>query len=1469
MSAAKLPILKPNEFDLWKMRIERVIEGVAQSVAPTTAEQRLARKNELKACGTLLMALTDKYQLKFNIHKDAKTLMEAIEKRFGRNKETRKVQKTLLKQQYENLTGSSSKILDQIHDRLQKLISQLEILGESLSQEDINLKFLRSLPTEWRTHTIIWRNKTDLKDQSLDDLFNSLKIYEAEVNSSSSASIFTQNIAFVSSQNTDSTNESVSVVASVSAASAKVPVFALPNVDTLSNAEIDLKWQMAMLTMRARRFLQKTGRNLGANGTTSIRFDMSKVECYNCHRRGHFARECGSHMDTKKNVQVETQRRNVPVETSTSNALVSQCDGVGSYDWSFQAEEEPTNYALMAFTSSSSSSSDNKVASYSKACNKAYATLQSHYDKLTNNLRKSQFAVISYKIGLESVEARLLVYQQNETVFEEDMKLLKLDVQLRDNALVVLRKNFEKAKQERDALKLKLKKFQTSSKNLREGYHVVPFMPPKPDLVFHDAPTVNETVHTAFNVELSPTKHDNDLSHTHRPLAPIIEDWVPDSKDESEAKPSQNDPSFVQPAEHVKPPRPFVKPVEHPISANSLRKDFPKSKGHSNSRNRKACFVLLTKSKLVSLTAARLVTTAVPHNNVTRSSPAKTIATKPRSPPKRTLTIDHPLTLGNPQHALKDKGVIDSGCSRNMTGNMSYMFDFEEINGGYVAFCGNPKGGKFTGKDTECNVLSPDFKLPDENHVLLRVPRENNMYNVDLKNIVPSGNGVLVTKPHNKTPYELLLGRTSSIGFMRHFCCLVTILNTLDPLGKFDGKADEGFLVRYSEPKFEVEKPESEVHVSPSSSAKIKKHDDKTKREAKGKSPVNAASTPVPIVRQISTNSTNTFSAAGPSNIAVSPTLRESSYVDPSQYLDDLNMSALEDITYFDDDEDVGVEADFTNIETTITVSPILTTRVHKDHHVTQIIGDLSSTTHQGEEGIDYEEFFALVARIEAIRLFLAYASFMGFMVYQMDVKSAFLYGTIEEDVYVCQPPGFEDPDYPKKVYKVVKTLYGLHQALRACLNDGKSASTPIDTKKPLLKDPNGEDVNDVVRLQALIDRKKVIITEDIVREALRLDDAESIDCLPNKEIITELARMGYENPSTKLTFYKAFFSAQWTFLIHTILQCMSAKRTTWNEFSSSMASANICLKTGGCIQTGGVIADLDADKDVTLEDVEVEKTTKVEKNADVQGRPEESQAKVYHIDLEHADNVLIMQDDVEEPAELQEVIEVVTTTKLMTEVVTAATTTTITAAAPITAATITAAPSAARRRKRVVIRDPEETATLSTIIHTEPKSKDKGKGSMDEEPKPLKKQAQALKRKPQTEAQARKNMMVYLKNMAGFKMDYFKGMSYDDIRPIFEKYFNANVAFLEKSKEKLEEEESRSLKRKTESSEEKATKKQKLDEEVEELKKHLQIVPNDDDDDVYTEATPLALKVPVVDYEIHTENNKPHYKIIRADGTH
>nr|GEV61080.1 hypothetical protein [Tanacetum cinerariifolium] len=340
VSAAKLPILNPDEFDLWKMRIEQyllmtdyslweviingdspsptvVVDGVVQPVTILSADQKLARRKETKS------------------------------------------------------------------PWLRKLVSELEIHRVSLSQEDVNLKFLRSLPSEWKTHTLIWRNKANIEEHSLDDLFN------------------------------------ISAATSVSTVCAKLPVSSHPNIDSLSNSvifsffasqstnpqldnedlkpidvddleEMDLRWQMAMLTMRARR-------------------------------------ECRSPKDTKP------QRRNAPVKNSTLNALVSQCDDIGSYDWSYQAEEEPANFALMAITSSRSSF-NNEVQSCSKACSKAHDQLHSQYDKLTAEFRKSQIDVLSYQAGLESIEARLVVYKQNESILEENINMLKNEVQARDNA---------------------------------------------------------------------------------------------------------------------------------------------------------------------------------------------------------------------------------------------------------------------------------------------------------------------------------------------------------------------------------------------------------------------------------------------------------------------------------------------------------------------------------------------------------------------------------------------------------------------------------------------------------------------------------------------------------------------------------------------------------------------------------------------------------------------------------------------------------------------------------------------------------------------------------------------------------------------------------------------------------------------------------------------------------------------------
>ncbi|GJX29206.1 hypothetical protein Tco_0237285 [Tanacetum coccineum] len=483
----------------------------------------------------------------------------------------------------------SSEGLDQIYDRLQKLISQLEIHGDTISQEDLNMKLLRSLSSEWKTYTLIWRNKPDLETLSMDDLYYNLKIYKVEVMGSSSTSQNTQNVAFVSFNITGNTNEVVKTAHGVSAANSKDNASTLQNVDSLSDAVVGDGLEVA---------------DGNADNESKEIYQEEKKES-----------KAPKHQDNRKR---ETTTRTMPVGETTSNALVSQCDGFG-YDWSHQAEDGPTNFALMAYTSSgfsSSSNSDTKVSSCSKACLKSYETLKERYDNLTKDFNKSQLNVGAYKVGLESVEARLDVYKKNEAIFEEDIKILKLDIMLRDNALTELRKKFEKAEKERDDLKLTLEKFKNSSKNLRklldsqvcdkfktgvrydsqvfdsqvndkyktgEGYHAVPppytgnFMPPKPDLTFADVDeyVVSESVTNVTAIATS--KANTSESKPKSVSEPIIEDWVSNSENENETesksrqrKPSNSKVEFVKSNEHVKSPRESVKKVENNKQANNL-----------------------------------------------------------------------------------------------------------------------------------------------------------------------------------------------------------------------------------------------------------------------------------------------------------------------------------------------------------------------------------------------------------------------------------------------------------------------------------------------------------------------------------------------------------------------------------------------------------------------------------------------------------------------------------------------------------------------------------------------------------------------------------------------------------------------------------------------------------------------------------------------------------------------------------
>ncbi|GJY41248.1 ribonuclease H-like domain-containing protein, partial [Tanacetum coccineum] len=849
--------------------VTKTIDGKETVIPPTSVEEKAQRKAELKARSTLLMALPNEHQLKFNSYKDAKTLMQAIENIFRGNAATKKTQKNLLKQQYENFTASSTEVIEQTYERLQKLISQLEMHGEVISQEDINQKFLRSLSQEWTMHTIVWRNKPEIETLSLDDLFNNLKAYESEVKGTSSSTTNSHNVAFLSSSSTNSATRAVNTAQGVNTASTQGVVDSSTTVENLSDAviysffasqpsipqldnedlqqihpddleEMDLRWNIAMLTMRARRFLKNTGRKLDMANKERIGFDKSKVECFNCHKRGHFARECRAprNQDSRNK---EPTRRTVPVEETTSNALVSQCDGFG-YDWSDQAEEE-------------------------------------------------------------SIEARVLVFKKNESVYEEDIKLLKRETYLRDLDIKELKRKLDLATKEKDEVQLTVQKFENSSKSLSElldrqimdkcktglGYNAVSppysgnFMPPKYDLVYpslDDLFDVNESV-IEFVVE-KPTIETNEPKNARKEDgAPIIKEWVFESEEEDVPKIKTvemfNKPSFakinfakstkqvkssrntsVDKNKQNKPSRKGNKIIWNQQMSQKIGNDFEmfNKACHvcgSFEHLRKACNnwyndgsfakpfwtniqrvnkqnfsklthpspkrnmvpkIVLTRSIPISLNVARpanivqlriAVNNARPMKNRVNTVNDKNVnAARPNAVvntarPKAILSVvkgnkgnalkASACWVWRPKHKVLDHFSRNNGASmsfkrfdyvdaqdrsKHMTGNRSYLTDYEEIDGGFVAFGGNSKGGKITGKgkirtgkldfevvyfvkelkfnlfsvsqmcdkknsvlftNTACVVLSPDFKLTDESHVLLKVPRKDNMYSVDLKNV--------------------------------------------------------------------------------------------------------------------------------------------------------------------------------------------------------------------------------------------------------------------------------------------------------------------------------------------------------------------------------------------------------------------------------------------------------------------------------------------------------------------------------------------------------------------------------------------------------------------------------------------------------------------------------------------------------------------------------------------------------------
>nr|GEV66935.1 retrovirus-related Pol polyprotein from transposon TNT 1-94 [Tanacetum cinerariifolium] len=869
VSSIKLPILEKGEYEIWAMKMEHYLShtdypiwqvihngnglvsittdtnGMIKVLLPKTVEEVVARERERKARTTLLMALPEEHLSKFHMMADAEEMWEAIKSRFCGNDESKKMRKYLLKQQFKCFSVSTSEGLHKGYDRFLTLLSQLEIHGTGVSHEGANQKFLRSLPSSWSQMALIMRTKPGLDTLSFDDLYNNLRVFERDgkgTTASSSSNI--QNMAFVSANNTSSTND-VSTAYSFSSPS----VLKSQNEGSSSYAdeindddmeEMDLKWQVAMISMRIKKFYKRTGRKLDykAKGNQDIK---RKDVGYN----GNKGRDNG--------------RR--PVYQDDSKVLVT-IDGE-DIDWS------------------------GHVKSCSKTCEESYDRLKKLYNEQRDKLGDASVEIIAYTLAFKKVEAQLLCHQQNQLAYEQ--KIRQLNTQMSANDM--------------------------------------------------------------FGLGYGDYRYGSILSYENEFLKSVFMNKESDIEDTS---------------------------VNDRYTAGMY---------------------------------------AVP--------PPMTGNYMPSGPDD------------DPHIALNDKVIVDSGCSMHMTGNKAHLADYQEFKGGSVAFGGS--NGRITGKGK-----------------------------------IKAGR-VLVNKPQNKTPYELLTGKQPIISYLRPFGCHVTILNTINQLGKFDGKSNSGFLVEYSlnskdfrvynlETKrveenlcvnFLENKPnvagighvwmfdlhyltnsmnyepvsvenQANKFAGPKEANNSVEELEKLKRQEKEVN-VAARKETTHENQDAHTNSTNLHntvstpvSTAGPSRAFNDG---EPLYPDdPSMpHLEDIYASLSEGIFTDSSYDDKSVVTDFNNLETSMNTR----SKVNKNSKA-------RAFGHMQEEGVDYDEVFAPVARIEAIRIFLAFASYMGFIVYQMDVKSAFLYGTINEEVYVSQPPGFVDTKFSNKVYKVVKALYGLHQAPKA-----------------------------------------------------------------------------------------------------------------------------------------------------------------------------------------------------------------------------------------------------------------------------------------------------------------------------------------------------------------------------------------------------------------------------------------------------
>ncbi|GJV05334.1 ribonuclease H-like domain-containing protein [Tanacetum coccineum] len=1060
VSTIKLPILKRGEYNIWAMKMEHYLahtdypiweviqngngpvsiaidtSGQIKVLPPRTAEEIVARERERKARTTLLMALPEDHLAKFHKMTDAKEMWDAIKSRFGGNDESKKMQKYILKQQFKGFSVSNTEGLHKGYDRFQSLLSQLDIHGEGVSTKDANQKFLRSIPSAWSQVSLIMRTKPGVDSLSFDDLYNNLRVFESDYEQTSSYSLLANQSNCPQLDHED-----------------------LEHIDEYDLEEMDLKWQVAMIAMRMKRFYKKTG---------------------------HFARECrikGNQDNRRRDAWNSRNKDRSRIRKKEDSKALVIVDGEG-VDWTNHSEEDK-DYALMACNSSDS-------------------------DTEREQLSDASIEIKAYSQGLKKVEAQLVAHQQGQLWASGDHRydgILSYENEVLQS--VFMNKESELEKQ--------------------------PVYDSTEPSELASEPVVNE-----LNVECQPKVWSD---------APIIEEYELDSDDEYVSIPikEKETPSFANQYYDFHEKRMARKP-ELNNGWNNVQR--------VNKQNQFVPSAVLTRTGKIPVSTAKASVSTVGGKGKLLLSPQQVVIGDHKETTgtmSLNTMVDPVLEIDYPHRALKNKGIVDSGCSRHMTGNNAYLAKFQDFNGGPVAFGGSK--GYITGKG----------------------PQEATN-NAGIEDIIDAGD----FDKEDESAQD---------------CFVLPIWTSYSLTFSLDLKTDAKRASLSEEEQVFLDELErlkrQEKEANEEAEALRKKFAQDTENlviqegTARARS-TNIFSTDITPAKSSSTNLVNIVSTQV-SSTSPQEGITLSDPTNPEQ--DDSEIPPFEDIYQNSSDgifttssyDDEGAEADFANFETIVNVSPIPTSRIHSSHPFALILGDPTlvvqtrSKVHKSsgahafvsyvqkqrrnnhkdfqhclfacflsqnepkkilealadESWVDAMQEELLQFEIQKVwvlvdlpygkkaissksvyrnkkdergvvvknkaRIFLALPSYMGFVVYQMDVKSAFLYGKIDEEVYVSQPPGFLDPKYPQKVYKkswcdefeaLMKSRFQMSSMGELTFflglqvkqkEDGifisqdkyvaeilkkfhfanvKTASTPIETQKPLVKDEEASDMD-------------------------------------------------------------------------------------------------------------------------------------------------------------------------------------------------------------------------------------------------------------------------------------------------------------------------------------------------------------------------------------------------------------------------